>query len=155
MLDCRVQDVFFATKNLLNLDETKLILIPSVSMEQEKKEYNPKGGRPRKVEEDKTTYSRIMINFSKKEREKFDELHKKHGGTQNDFIKNCIFQPKNLYRKNVDYKKLIFEINKIGVNINQIAFELNRDKNLQRIVDNENKINKVLETLNEVYKKLN
>ena len=150
-----MQDVFFATKNLLNLDETKLILIPSVSMEQEKKEYNPKGGRPRKVEEDKTTYSRIMINFSKKEREKFDELHKKYGGTQNDFIKNCIFEPKTLYRKNVDYKKLIFEINKIGVNINQIAFELNRDKNLQRIVANENKINKVLETLNEVYKKLN
>jgi hypothetical protein len=119
----------------------------------EDKKFNPKGGRPQKPIEETTYYYRTRINLTKEETEKFNKLHQEQGGTKNDFIKNCIFTPKTLHRKRHDYRELIYQINKVGVNINQIAHKLNQNNSN----DNQhlkNEINEIRAVLSDIYNKV-
>jgi hypothetical protein len=67
---------------------------------------------------------KITIRLNKEEHEILKKLVEKEGLTINDFIRSKIlsFKPKRKVKENCDEKKrLLYEIHKIGVNLNQIA----------------------------------
>jgi len=67
---------------------------------------------------------KITLRLSEKEHEILKKLVEKEGLTINDFIRSKIlnFQPKRKVKENCEEKKrLLYEIHKIGVNLNQIA----------------------------------
>lgn len=67
---------------------------------------------------------KITLRLSKEEHEVLKKLVEKEGLTINDFIRAKIlnFQPKRKVKENCEEKKkLLYEIHKIGVNLNQIA----------------------------------
>ena len=74
--------------------------------------------RPQKVK-------KLTLRVSEKEHEKLEKLANEEGLTINDFIRVKLlkFKPSKRKAKSVceEKKKLLYEIHKIGVNLNQIA----------------------------------
>lgn len=67
---------------------------------------------------------KITLRLSKEEHEVLKKLVQKEGLTINDFLRTKIlnFRPKRRVKENCEEKKrLLYEIHKIGVNLNQIA----------------------------------
>lgn len=95
-------------------------------------ENKKRKGRPKKSDGEKIRFKAIQFYFTKEEFEKFISLVEKTDLTYSDFIKMKIFasvnrksvSKKEKFRE-VDYKNLIAELNKIGGNINQIARRVN------------------------------
>ena len=80
-------------------------------------------GENGKVEEKKT--QRIHFNVTPKEKKQIEILAKAGGyRAKSKYILECALNPKRGRNKR-DMLKLLYEINKIGVNINQIAKYMN------------------------------
>ena len=76
------------------------------------------------------------------EKAKFNALVKQSGLTQSEYFRRCALK-KKIYDIGIkaDLKKLQYELSKIGININQIAWNLNSniyvgaDKDVQKMIE--------------------
>jgi hypothetical protein len=92
------------------------------------KKYNSRGGRPPVSENETQSFKKLLLNLSKKEFEKLEKNRAKFHLTRSDYIRYKLFDKKSMIRKsNIDYRNFRIELNRIGVNLNQIAKHLNSD----------------------------
>lgn len=83
----------------------------------------------------------VKCRMSIDEKVKFDELVKKSGLSQSEYFRRCALK-KKIYDTGIktDMKKVLYELSKIGVNINQIAKNLNSniysgaEKDIERMI---------------------
>ena len=70
--------------------------------------------------------NQIIVSMNDEEKEKYLELVKQSGLTQSEFFRRCALK-KKIYDFGIknDLKNVQHELSKIGVNINQIAKNLN------------------------------
>ena len=92
-----------------------------------------KAGRPELKNKKRTNY--IMVSLNDNEKEKFENLIKSNHldpnkrGVKATFIRHKILnltQSEYYSEEKFQFTKLIYELNKIGNNINQIAFVINK-----------------------------
>lgn len=85
-----------------------------------------------KNEERKDRYKRLHIRLNAKEKKKFLELAKEHGLTLSDFVRVTIIRSQPVMPKAKPDRALFIrtlaELGKIGSNVNQIAYQLNRER---------------------------
>lgn len=76
------------------------------------------------------------------------------GLSKQEYILSSILNKKIQERLNVDYFKLINEVNHVGTNLNQIARKLNSNKSILKdeIIKNQMLLNQVLKNLNDQIK---
>ena len=76
------------------------------------------------------------------------------GLSKQEYILSSILNKKIQERLNVDYFKLINEVNHVGTNLNQIARKLNSNESILKdeIIQNQLLINQVLKNLNDQIK---
>ena len=91
------------------------------------KKDRPKGGRPKKKAEDKVNYKSILINYNMDDYNKLIEISSKYDLNLTSYIRQSTLTEKELKGKFVelDYKKFFVELNRVGVNINQISKRVN------------------------------
>lgn len=76
------------------------------------------------------------------------------GLSKQEYILSSILNKKIQERLNVDYFKLINEVNHVGTNLNQIARKLNSNESILKdeIIKNQTLLNQVLKNLNDQIK---
>ena len=76
------------------------------------------------------------------------------GLSKQEYILSSILNKKIQERLNVDYFKLINEVNHVGTNLNQIARKLNSNESILKdeIIQNQLLLNQVLKNLNDQIK---
>ena len=76
------------------------------------------------------------------------------GLSKQEYILSSILNKKIQERLNVDYFKLINEVNRVGTNLNQIARKLNSNESILKdeIIQNQLLLNQVLKNLNDQIK---
>lgn len=93
-----------------------------------------------------------LINFRLNDEElnKLEIKINKSGLSKQEYIRSCCLDKKIYERLNLDYFKLINEINHLGNNQNQIARTLNSDNEVldNLIIENQESIKSVLKELN-------
>lgn len=112
-----------------------------------------------KLKEKRTRNNRVTLRLTDNELKIFDEKLKKIGLSQQTFLYKMVFEN---YIAIIDFKEMAAlrnEINKIGININQIACKVNETQNIKShelqiikdsIKDIDNKMDKlVMEILKE------
>ena len=87
-------------------------------------------------------YEKVLIKISKS------------GLSKQEYILSSILNKKIQERLNVDYFKLINEVNHVGTNLNQIARKLNGNESILKdeIIKNQLLLNQVLKNLNDQIK---
>jgi len=78
---------------------------------------------------------RITIRVNEKQSEKLKQIAEESGYSVSEVLRDFISQDKQIIKKE-DTQALISQINKIGNNLNQIAFRINSD-NLKNKINNE------------------
>jgi transcriptional regulator with XRE-family HTH domain len=102
---------------------------------------------------------RKTIRFTEEEVKKLQRLAEAKGLTISELIRLKVLDlpipnrisPERLAKKNEDFRKLLYEVNKIGVNINQIARYCNKYREvdvyvLEKLLEIERNLKKLLET---------
>lgn len=91
-----------------------------------------------------------LIYFTEDEWDKIEKQVKYLGGNASEYVRQCV-------RKNViikveipNLRELVFELNKIGNNINQIAYKVNKNDN---VVSDD--LKKLMQEITQVYKLIN
>lgn len=70
----------------------------------------------------------IILNLTEKQYQQLVEKSKKNGMSYSEFLRTQIeYAPKNIGSMQELLKKMIYEIHKLGVNVNQIAHGVNMD----------------------------
>jgi len=89
----------------------------------------------------KVPYKQVKINFKPEHFAKLEELAEAKGLSKSDWIRQKIGinydearQPKTEILAKVTDPKVLYELNKIGINLNQIAEYTNRNKALDRTI---------------------
>jgi len=86
------------------------------------------------IKKKKKSY-KVGIYFNTAEQEQLRAKADKLGVSFGKFVKNCAIENDIIIRRRTTKKtdpKLLYEINKIGCNINQIAHQLNKMQELER-----------------------
>ena len=97
---------------------------------------------------------RMTVRLNGDEYTKVLSKIERSGLSKQDYILSSILNKKIQERLNVDYFKLINEVNHVGTNLNQIARKLNSNESILKdeIIKNQTLLNQVLKNLNDQIK---
>lgn len=97
---------------------------------------------------------RMMVRLNGDEYTKVLSKIERSGLSKQEYILSSILNKKIQERLNVDYFKLINEVNHVGTNLNQIARKLNSNESILKdeIIKNQTLLNQVLKNLNDQIK---
>ena len=97
---------------------------------------------------------RMTVRLNGDESTKVLSKIERSGLSKQEYILSSILNKKIQERLNVDYFKLINEVNHVGTNLNQIARKLNSNKSILKdeIIKNQMLLNQVLKNLNDQIK---
>ena len=97
---------------------------------------------------------RMTVRLNRDEYTKVLSKIERSGLSKQDYILSSILNKKIQERLNVDYFKLINEVNHVGTNLNQIARKLNSNESILKdeIIQNQLLLNQVLKNLNDKIK---
>ncbi len=97
---------------------------------------------------------RMTVRLNGDEYTKVLSKIERSGLSKQEYILSSILNKKIQERLNVDYFKLINEVNHVGTNLNQIARKLNSNKSILKdeIIKNQMLLNQVLKNLNDQIK---
>lgn len=97
---------------------------------------------------------RMTVRLNGDEYTKVLSKIERSGLSKQEYILSSILNKKIQERLNVDYFKLINEVNHVGTNLNQIARKLNSNESILKdeIIQNQLLINQVLKNLNDQIK---
>lgn len=119
----------------------------------EKTKIKNRGGRPSKEEEKKRTLIQKLYLNQEENLKLVNMLQSSNFQNMNDFIRAMLFENKiKIYFEDRNREKLIYQLSKIGGNVNQIATRMNQMKNNYNSVS-EKEIN-VLHELTKLLKEL-
>lgn len=90
----------------------------------------------------RTRKNQIIVSMNDEEKEKYLQLVEQSGLSQSEFFRRCALK-KKIYNFDIkdDMKNIQHELSKIGVNVNQIARNLNSniyvgaDKDVQKMIE--------------------
>lgn len=97
---------------------------------------------------------RMTVRLNRDEYTKVLSKIERSGLSKQEYILSSILNKKIQERLNVDYFKLINEVNHVGTNLNQIARKLNSNESILKdeIIQNQLLLNQVLKNLNDQIK---
>lgn len=97
---------------------------------------------------------RMTVRLNGDEYTKVLSKIERSGLSKQEYILSSILSKKIQERLNVDYFKLINEVNHVGTNLNQIARKLNSNESILKdeIIKNQTLLNQVLKNLNDQIK---
>lgn len=97
---------------------------------------------------------RMTVRLNGDEYTKVLSKIERSGLSKQEYFLSSILNKKNQERLNVDYFKLINEVNHVGTNLNQIARKLNSNESILKdeIIKNQLLLNQVLKNLNDQIK---
>ena len=97
---------------------------------------------------------RMTVRLNGDEYTKVLSKIERSGLSKQEYILSSILNKKIQERLNVDYFKLINEVNHVGTNLNQIARKLNSNESILKdvIIKNQLLLNQVLKNLNDQIK---
>lgn len=97
---------------------------------------------------------RMTVRLNGNEYTKVLSKIERSGLSKQEYILSSILNKKIQERLNVDYFKLINEVNYVGTNLNQIARKLNSNESILKdeIIKNQLLLNQVLKNLNDQIK---
>lgn len=97
---------------------------------------------------------RMTVRLNRDEYTKVLSKIERSGLSKQEYILSSILNKKIQERLNVDYFKLINEVNHVGTNLNQIARKLNSNESILKdeIIKNQTLLNQVLKNLNDQIK---
>lgn len=97
---------------------------------------------------------RMTVRLNGDEYTKVLSKIERSGLSKQEYILSSILNKKIEERLNVDYFKLINEVNHVGTNLNQIARKLNSNESILKdeIIKNQTLLNQVLKNLNDQIK---
>ena len=97
---------------------------------------------------------RLTVRLNGDEYTKVMSKIERSGLSKQEYILSSILNKKIQERLNVDYFKLINEVNHVGTNLNQIARKLNSNESILKdeIIQNQLLLNQVLKNLNDQIK---
>ncbi len=97
---------------------------------------------------------RMTVRLNGDEYTKVLSKIERYGLSKQEYILSSILNKKIQERLNVDYFKLINEVNHVGTNLNQIARKLNSNESILKdeIIKNQLLLNQVLKNLNDQIK---
>ena len=97
---------------------------------------------------------RMTVRLNADEYTKVLSKIERSGLSKQEYILSSILNKKIQERLNVDYFKLINEVNHVGTNLNQIARKLNSNESILKdeIIKNQTLLNQVLKNLNDQIK---
>lgn len=97
---------------------------------------------------------RMTVRLNRDEYTKVLSKIERSGLSKQDYILSSILNKKIQERLNVDYFKLINEVNHVGTNLNQITRKLNGNESIleDEIIKNQMLLNQVLKNLNDQIK---
>ena len=97
---------------------------------------------------------RMTVRLNVDEYTKVLSKIERSGLSKQEYILSSILNKKIQERLNVDYFKLINEVNHVGTNLNQIARKLNSNESILKdeIIKNQLLLNQVLKNLNDQIK---
>ena len=97
---------------------------------------------------------RMTVRLNLDEYTKVLSKIERSGLSKQEYILSSILNKKIQERLNVDYFKLINEVNHVGTNLNQIARKLNSNESILKdeIIKNQTLLNQVLKNLNDQIK---
>ena len=97
---------------------------------------------------------RMTVRLNGDEYTKVLSKIERSGLSKQEYILSSILNKKIQERLNVDYFKLINEVNHVGANLNQIARKLNSNESILKdeIIKNQLLLNQVLKNLNDQIK---
>lgn len=97
---------------------------------------------------------RMTVRLNGDEYTKVLSKIERSGLSKQEYILSSILNKKIQERLNVDYFKLINEVNHVGTNLNQIARKLNSNESILKdeIIQNQLLLNQVLKNLNDQIK---
>ena len=97
---------------------------------------------------------RMTVRLNGDEYTKVMSKIERSGLSKQEYILSSILNKKIQERLNVDYFKLINEVNHVGTNLNQIARKLNSNESILKdeIIQNQLLLNQVLKNLNDQIK---
>lgn len=97
---------------------------------------------------------RMTVRLNGDEYTKVLSKIERSGLSKQEYILSSILNKKIQERLNVDYFKLINEVNHVGTNLNQIAIKLNSNESILKdeIIKNQMLLNQVLKNLNDQIK---
>ena len=97
---------------------------------------------------------RMTVRLNGDEYTKVLSTIERSGLSKQEYILSSILNKKIQERLNVDYFKLINEVNHVGTNLNQIARKLNSNESILKdeIIKNQTLLNQVLKNLNDQIK---
>ena len=97
---------------------------------------------------------RMTVRLNGDEYTKVLSKIERSGLSKQEYILSSILNKKIQERLNVDYFKLINEVNHVGTNLNQIARKLNSNESILKdeIIKNQTLLNQVLKNLNDQIK---
>lgn len=97
---------------------------------------------------------RMTVRLNEDEYTKVLSKIERSGLSKQEYILSSILNKKIQERLNVDYFKLINEVNHVGTNLNQIARKLNDNESILKdeIIKNQLFLNQVLKNLNDQIK---
>lgn len=97
---------------------------------------------------------RMTVRLNGDEYTKVLNKIERSGLSKQEYILSSILNKKVQKRLNVDYFKLINEVNRVGTNLNQIARKLNCNESILKdeIIKNQLLLNQVLKNLNDQIK---
>lgn len=97
---------------------------------------------------------RMTVRLNGDEYTKVLSKIERSGLPKQEYILSSILNKKIQERLNVDYFKLINEVNHVGTNLNQIARKLNSNESILKdeIIKNQTLLNQVLKNLNDQIK---
>lgn len=97
---------------------------------------------------------RMTVRLNGDEYTKVLSKIERSGLSKQEYILSSILNKKIQERLNVDYFKLINEVNHVGTNLNQIARKLNSNESILKgeIIKNQMLLNQVLKNLNDQIK---
>lgn len=97
---------------------------------------------------------RMTVRLNGDEDTKVLSKIERSGLSKQEYILSSILNKKIQERLNVDYFKLINEVNHVGTNLNQIARKLNSNESILKdeIIQNQLLLNQVLKNLNDQIK---
>lgn len=94
----------------------------------------------------------LLVRLTKKEKESLNQLAKENGQNVSSYVRTILARPPDVTRKEFEEinLRLVYEINKIGVNINQIAKKYNEYRLTKASRDVTDRMKEIRELLNEV-----
>lgn len=90
--------------------------------------------------------NRIYFYLSNEELDKFNERFKNYQmNNRSDFIRDSVLNNYIIINDDTNLRKLVYEVNQIGVNINQVAHLANQNKNIHadQIESLKNEVNEI------------